>query len=99
MLDLSSLAMEWTPTQRRTLVNTYAMYMITLGQVILSGLAYFIRQWRWLQGTVSVTYVIILLYSWYVSSRYTIYCTELPGLVCLHEECLLTSELTLAWAC
>ncbi|CAK7308708.1 Solute carrier family 22 member 20 [Vulpes lagopus] len=58
------LTMEWTPTQRRTLVNTYAMYMFTLGQVILSSLAYFIRQWRWLQGTVSVTYVIILLYSW-----------------------------------
>lgn len=61
--------MEWTPTHRRTLVNIYAMYMITLGQVVLSGLAYLIRQWRWLQGTVSVAYVIILLYSWYVSSQ------------------------------
>uniref|UniRef100_A0A452TXM9 Solute carrier family 22 member 20, pseudogene n=1 Tax=Ursus maritimus TaxID=29073 RepID=A0A452TXM9_URSMA len=58
------LTMEWTPTHRRTLVNIYAMYMITLGQVVLSGLAYLIRQWRWLQGTVSVAYVIILLYSW-----------------------------------
>uniref|UniRef100_A0A452QAH7 Major facilitator superfamily (MFS) profile domain-containing protein n=1 Tax=Ursus americanus TaxID=9643 RepID=A0A452QAH7_URSAM len=66
---ITSLSMEWTPTHRRTLVNIYAMYMITLGQVVLSGLAYLIRQWRWLQGTVSVAYVIILLYSWYVSSQ------------------------------
>ncbi|XP_027973775.1 solute carrier family 22 member 20-like [Eumetopias jubatus] len=58
------LAMEWTPTQKRTLVNIYTMYMITLGQVVLTGLAYLIQQWRWLQGTVSVAYVIILLYSW-----------------------------------
>ncbi|XP_004394114.1 PREDICTED: solute carrier family 22 member 20-like [Odobenus rosmarus divergens] len=59
------LAMEWTPTQRRTLVNIYTMYMITLGQVVLTGLAYLIQQWRWLQGTVSVAYLIILLYSWF----------------------------------
>ncbi|XP_021540935.1 solute carrier family 22 member 20-like [Neomonachus schauinslandi] len=58
------LAMEWTPTQSRMLVNIYTMYMITLGQVVLTGLAYLIHQWRWLQGTVSVAYVIILLYSW-----------------------------------
>uniref|UniRef100_M3YKQ9 Major facilitator superfamily (MFS) profile domain-containing protein n=2 Tax=Mustela putorius furo TaxID=9669 RepID=M3YKQ9_MUSPF len=58
------LTMEWTPTQRRTLVNIYTMYMITLGQVVLTGLAYLIRPWRWLQGTLSVAYVIILLYSW-----------------------------------
>lgn len=61
--------MEWTPTQRRTLVNIYTMYMVTLGQVVLTGLAYLIRPWRWLQGTLSVAYVIILLYSWYVSSQ------------------------------
>nr|XP_035975140.1 solute carrier family 22 member 20-like isoform X3 [Halichoerus grypus] len=58
------LAMEWTPTQRRMLVNIYTMYMISLGQAVLTGLAYLIHQWRWLQGTVSVAYVIILLYSW-----------------------------------
>ncbi|KAF3822243.1 hypothetical protein GH733_007617 [Mirounga leonina] len=64
MPNLSSPAMEWTPTQSRMLVNIYTMYMITLGQVVLTGLAYLIHQWRWLQGTVSVAYVIILLYSW-----------------------------------
>uniref|UniRef100_A0A8C7BHI3 Major facilitator superfamily (MFS) profile domain-containing protein n=1 Tax=Neovison vison TaxID=452646 RepID=A0A8C7BHI3_NEOVI len=66
---ITSLSMEWTPTQRRTLVNIYTMYMVTLGQVVLTGLAYLIRPWRWLQGTLSVAYVIILLYSWYVSSQ------------------------------
>ncbi|XP_062951240.1 solute carrier family 22 member 20-like [Cynocephalus volans] len=58
------LTMEWTPTQRRTLVNTYFAYMITVGQMVLSGLAFLIREWRWLQGTVSVSYMIILLYGW-----------------------------------
>ncbi|XP_034868275.1 solute carrier family 22 member 20-like [Mirounga leonina] len=82
------LAMEWTPTQSRMLVNIYTMYMITLGQVVLTGLAYLIHQWRWLQGTVSVAYVIILLYSWYVVSQ--TYCAELPCLVCLPGKCLLT---------
>lgn len=97
MPNLSSPAMEWTPTQRRMLVNIYTMYMISLGQAVLTGLAYLIHQWRWLQGTVSVAYVIILLYSWYVVSQ--TYCAELPCLVCLPGKCLLTSELTLAWVC
>uniref|UniRef100_A0A8C5R3Y5 Major facilitator superfamily (MFS) profile domain-containing protein n=1 Tax=Leptobrachium leishanense TaxID=445787 RepID=A0A8C5R3Y5_9ANUR len=46
----------------------------TVGQVQLAGLAYAIRDWRWLQFTVSAPYYLFFLYSWTIleSSRWLI---------------------------
>lgn len=44
-------------------------FSYTLGQLILAGVAYLIRPWRWLQFAVSVPFLICFLYSWYVLSR------------------------------
>uniref|UniRef100_A0A6I8NKX4 Major facilitator superfamily (MFS) profile domain-containing protein n=1 Tax=Ornithorhynchus anatinus TaxID=9258 RepID=A0A6I8NKX4_ORNAN len=60
------LAVEWTPTQKRTVVNSFATYTITVGQIVLSGWAYLIPDWRWLQFSTSVAFGIILLYSWWL---------------------------------
>uniref|UniRef100_F7EE49 Major facilitator superfamily (MFS) profile domain-containing protein n=1 Tax=Ornithorhynchus anatinus TaxID=9258 RepID=F7EE49_ORNAN len=57
---------EWTPTQKRTVVNSFATYTITVGQIVLSGWAYLIPDWRWLQFSTSVAFGIILLYSWWL---------------------------------
>ncbi|XP_067831612.1 solute carrier family 22 member 6-A-like [Heptranchias perlo] len=62
-IQLSSV--EWTPTNMRTLISTINGYSYTSGQLLLAGLAYGIRDWRWLQFTVSAPYFIFFLYSWW----------------------------------
>uniref|UniRef100_A0A6I8NAZ5 Major facilitator superfamily (MFS) profile domain-containing protein n=1 Tax=Ornithorhynchus anatinus TaxID=9258 RepID=A0A6I8NAZ5_ORNAN len=64
------LNVEWTPTQSHTLVNTVTAYYFTVGQLILPGAAYLIRDWRWLQFTLSVLFIVVFFYSrwWYLLS-------------------------------
>uniref|UniRef100_A0A6I8P6H2 Major facilitator superfamily (MFS) profile domain-containing protein n=1 Tax=Ornithorhynchus anatinus TaxID=9258 RepID=A0A6I8P6H2_ORNAN len=57
------LNVEWTPTQSHTLVNTVTAYYFTVGQLILPGAAYLIRDWRWLQFTLSVLFIVVFFYS------------------------------------
>ncbi|XP_067831807.1 solute carrier family 22 member 6-A-like isoform X2 [Heptranchias perlo] len=64
-LNIFSLTVEWTPTNMRTLISTINGYSYTSGQLLLAGLAYGIRDWRWLQFTVSAPYFIFFLYSWW----------------------------------
>ena len=61
-----SAVVEWMPTRGRTVVGVLLGYSFTLGQLILAGVAYVIRPWRWLQFAVSVPFLIFFLYSWYV---------------------------------
>uniref|UniRef100_A0A8C5GX45 Solute carrier family 22 member 6 n=1 Tax=Gouania willdenowi TaxID=441366 RepID=A0A8C5GX45_GOUWI len=71
-LNTFSLIVEWIPTRVRTVVGTTTGYCYTVGQLILVGLAYFIRDWRWLTLTVSLPFYIFFLYSWWFheSSRW-----------------------------
>ncbi|XP_059104577.1 organic anion transporter 3 isoform X2 [Peromyscus eremicus] len=59
------LNVEWVPTSMRAISSTSIGYCYTIGQFILSGLAYVIPQWRWLQLTVSVPFFIFSLLSWF----------------------------------
>ena len=64
-----SAVVEWMPTRGRTVAGVLLGYSFTLGQLILAGVAYLIRPWRWLQFAVSVPFLVFFLYSWYVLSR------------------------------
>lgn len=59
---------EWMPTRGRTVAGVLLGFSFTLGQLILAGVAYLVRPWRWLQFAVSVPFLIFSLYSWYVPS-------------------------------
>ncbi|XP_030074643.1 solute carrier family 22 member 20-like [Microcaecilia unicolor] len=74
LLNTISLILEWMPPKGRTLVATIFGYGFTSGQLILAGIAYGIREWRWLQFTVSVPFFFFFLYSWWVpeSSRWLV---------------------------
>uniref|UniRef100_UPI00398EF67E solute carrier family 22 member 6-A-like n=1 Tax=Pristiophorus japonicus TaxID=55135 RepID=UPI00398EF67E len=60
-----NFAVEWIPTKIRTSVVTVMNYSYTVGQLVLAGIAYGIRDWRWLQFAVSAPFFIIFLYSWW----------------------------------
>uniref|UniRef100_A0A8C7ETG1 Major facilitator superfamily (MFS) profile domain-containing protein n=2 Tax=Mustelinae TaxID=169418 RepID=A0A8C7ETG1_NEOVI len=72
ILNSLSLVVEWMPTRGRTVAGVLLGYSFTLGQLILAGVAYLIRPWRWLQFAVSVPFLIFFLYSWWLpeSSRW-----------------------------
>ncbi|KAM4846111.1 organic anion transporter 3 [Thomomys bottae] len=59
------LNVEWVPTWMRAISSTSIGYFYTVGQFILSGLAYAIPKWRWLQLTVSMPFFIFTLSSWW----------------------------------
>ncbi|XP_028370066.1 solute carrier family 22 member 20-like [Phyllostomus discolor] len=72
ILNSFSLVVEWMPTRGRTLAGALLGFSFTLGQLILAGVAYLIRPWRWLQFAVSVPFLVFSLYSWWLpeSSRW-----------------------------
>uniref|UniRef100_A0A8D2J4B9 Uncharacterized protein n=1 Tax=Varanus komodoensis TaxID=61221 RepID=A0A8D2J4B9_VARKO len=49
----------------RTITIAFTGFSYTLGQILLAGLAYSIRNWRWLQFTVSAPFYFFLFYSWW----------------------------------
>ncbi|KAJ8266127.1 hypothetical protein GJAV_G00126240 [Gymnothorax javanicus] len=65
ILNSFSLILEWIPTRVRTVVGTGTGYCYTVGQLILVGIAYFVRDWRWLTFTVSLPHYAVFLYSWW----------------------------------
>ncbi|XP_044538172.1 solute carrier family 22 member 20-like [Gracilinanus agilis] len=72
ILNSLSLVVEWMPTQGRTVAGALLGYAFTLGQILLAGVAYLVRPWRWLQFAVSAPFFVIFLYSWWLpeSSRW-----------------------------
>ncbi|XP_023680561.1 solute carrier family 22 member 6 isoform X1 [Paramormyrops kingsleyae] len=66
ILNSFSLILEWIPTKVRTVVGTATGYCYTMGQLILAGVAYFVRDWRWLTLAVSMPFYISFLYSWWL---------------------------------
>uniref|UniRef100_A0A4W3I1Q7 Major facilitator superfamily (MFS) profile domain-containing protein n=1 Tax=Callorhinchus milii TaxID=7868 RepID=A0A4W3I1Q7_CALMI len=51
----------WDEGAEVVIVNGYSY---AAGQLLLAGLAFTIRHWRWLQFTISAPYFICFLYSW-----------------------------------
>ncbi|KAM4017103.1 solute carrier family 22 member 6-A-like [Anomaloglossus baeobatrachus] len=74
VLNTISLSLEWTAPKGRTVVGTLFAYGFTCGQLVLAGIAYVVRDWRWLQFSVSAPYYIFFLTSWCVpeSARWLI---------------------------
>ncbi|KAK9391214.1 hypothetical protein NXF25_018544 [Crotalus adamanteus] len=64
-LNCVSLSVEWTPMHSRAAVSMATGYSYSLGQFILAGIAYAIRDWRWLQLAVSLPYFAFFLYGWW----------------------------------
>ncbi|XP_068117211.1 solute carrier family 22 member 20-like [Hyperolius riggenbachi] len=74
VVNTLSLLLEWIPPNVRTLVGTLFAYCFTCGQLLLAGIAYGIRDWRWLQFAVSAPYYLFFITSWFVpeSARWLI---------------------------
>ncbi|XP_050815115.1 solute carrier family 22 member 6-like [Gopherus flavomarginatus] len=66
ILNGTSLTLEWIPSQFRAMVSTILACSLTLGQLLLAGLAYAIRDWRQLQLASSVPFFLFFLYSWWI---------------------------------
>ncbi|XP_065263772.1 solute carrier family 22 member 6-B-like [Emys orbicularis] len=66
ILNGSSLTLEWIPSRFRAMVYTILACSLTLGQLLLAGLAYAIRDWRQLQLASSVPFFLFFLYSWWI---------------------------------
>ncbi|KAL3043079.1 hypothetical protein OYC64_020901 [Pagothenia borchgrevinki] len=67
ILNGFSLKVEWIPTKQRTLVGTLTSFFFTFGQMILAGLAYWLRDWRKLQLVVCLPQFLFFSYSWWFS--------------------------------
>ncbi|XP_069924779.1 solute carrier family 22 member 20 isoform X1 [Oryctolagus cuniculus] len=72
ILNSLSLVVEWMPARGRTVAGILLGVSFTLGQLVLAGVAYLIRPWRWLQFAVSAPFLIFFFYSWWLpeSSRW-----------------------------
>ncbi|KAM4618082.1 solute carrier family 22 member 20-like [Discoglossus pictus] len=66
LLNTLCLMLEWMPVKGRTLAGTFIGYVFTSGQMVLSGLAYAIRDWRWLQFSVTAPFYFFFVYSWFL---------------------------------
>ncbi|KAL3066246.1 hypothetical protein OYC64_016240 [Pagothenia borchgrevinki] len=67
ILNGFSLKVEWIPIKQRTLVGTLTSFFFTFGQMILAGLAYWLRDWRKLQLVVCLPQFLFFSYSWWFS--------------------------------
>ncbi|XP_063800904.1 solute carrier family 22 member 6-B-like [Pseudophryne corroboree] len=55
------LTTEWIPKRYRPTVSMFQSTCLTLGHIILPGVAYAIRDWRWLQLALSLPYFIFFI--------------------------------------
>ncbi|KAM9302150.1 solute carrier family 22 member 20-like [Gastrophryne carolinensis] len=53
VLNTNVLVLEWTSPKRRTLLGPLFSVSFISGEILLAGLAYLNKDWRWLQFTVS----------------------------------------------
>ncbi|XP_038664779.1 solute carrier family 22 member 13b isoform X2 [Scyliorhinus canicula] len=58
------LGIEWSGASQRTLAAVFSHCAFSVGQMVLAGLAYEIRDWRMLQLTISCPMIIFLFYIW-----------------------------------
>ncbi|XP_041958110.1 organic cation transporter protein [Alosa sapidissima] len=60
------LGTEWTCTQRRMLAGIFTDYFFGVGNMLLAGIAYLLRDWRQLQLAISAPGVLFIFYIWLV---------------------------------
>ncbi|XP_061660445.1 solute carrier family 22 member 6-like isoform X2 [Syngnathoides biaculeatus] len=74
ILNTLSLIVEWIPTRGRTGVGTLSGYCYTVGQLIQTAIAYYVRDWRWLTFAVSSPFYVFFIFSWWFheSSRWLV---------------------------
>lgn len=88
ILNGASLKVEWIPTKQRTLVGTLTSFFFTFGQMILAGLAYWLRDWRKLQVSVCAPLGLFFTYCWWFaeSARWLVLNRRSDeALKCLHR--------------
>ncbi|XP_064408068.1 solute carrier family 22 member 6-A-like [Latimeria chalumnae] len=66
VLNASCLAMEWSSIRMRTIIGATMGYSYTVGQLILAGFAFGIRDWRWLQFTASAPFYLFFFYTFWL---------------------------------
>ncbi|XP_004596911.2 solute carrier family 22 member 20 isoform X2 [Ochotona princeps] len=66
ILNSLSLVVEWMPARGRTVAGILLGFSFTVGQLVLAGVAYLIRPWRWLQLAVSAPFLVFFFYSWWL---------------------------------
>ncbi|XP_036908978.1 solute carrier family 22 member 12 isoform X3 [Sturnira hondurensis] len=67
MINTAILMMEWTSEEARTLAMTCNSLGYSLGIVLLSAVAYGLRDWMLLQLTLSVPFFLFFVYSWWLA--------------------------------
>ncbi|KAM5138280.1 solute carrier family 22 member 6-A-like [Mantella aurantiaca] len=61
VINILGLTMEWTPMRYRPTVSVFQGTFLTLGQIILAGVAYIVKDWHWLQLVLSVPYLFFFI--------------------------------------
>ncbi|XP_051879386.1 solute carrier family 22 member 13b [Pristis pectinata] len=64
MMNTVTLGTEWTGVEHRSFASVLTQCALSVGQILLTGLAYGIRDWRMLQLTTSCPIIIFLSYIW-----------------------------------
>ncbi|KAE8287834.1 Solute carrier family 22 member 6 Organic anion transporter 1 Renal organic anion transporter 1 [Larimichthys crocea] len=64
-MQVAVLEVEWIPTKERTIVGTLTSFFFTFGQMILAGLAFWLRDWRKLQVAVCIPQFLFFASSWW----------------------------------
>ncbi|XP_004451456.1 organic anion transporter 7-like isoform X2 [Dasypus novemcinctus] len=67
MLNSGMLMVEWTMPQSKGMVLTMITCAMSVGQIILGGLAFAIRNWRTLHLVVSMPFFVFFLSSWWLA--------------------------------
>ncbi|KAI9999799.1 hypothetical protein NQD34_011642, partial [Periophthalmus magnuspinnatus] len=67
ILNGVSLMVEWISIKQRTLVGTISSFFFSIGQLVLAGLAFWLRDWRKLQVVVCLPAFLFFACSWWYS--------------------------------
>ncbi|XP_043931328.1 solute carrier family 22 member 6-A-like [Protopterus annectens] len=65
LLSATSIVVEWVPDKCRAVTGSLGGYFFTVGQLVLTGLAYAIQNWRWLQFATAAPYFILFVVLWW----------------------------------
>ena len=82
------LVAEWTRSQSKAMVIMLITCAISIGQMMLGGLAFAFREWRTLQLVVSVPFFVFSFSSRYEHLSHCVLCSCILDLVCAWDFAL-----------